>query len=470
MRRLKAFILMVIFLSFGQEAFSQTKTFTLEDAIETAMENNRETKIARMEVTKAKAAVDEAIGNALPSVDITGNYTRFLEKQKMAFPDFESMLNNATYGVLFQENIIPYDPNKLQPMETTLQSFVQTNSYEVKAQVNQILFNSAVFRGIGASEIYLRTSKEQLHSKFSNVVLNVKKAFYGVILSKDVLEITRESFENAKDNYENVKALYEEGLVSEFDALQAEVEVENIKPTIQMMENNLQQAKDGLKMAMGLDPTESIQVEGKIEYTEEKIPETNEYIQRALKKNYDLKSLKLKKQVDKAFIDLDRSGYWPNLNAFANYSFAGSSDDFDFQNYRSSIVGVSFSINLFKGFQTKNKVQQSKIEVEKTNEQIMQLKDGISSQVRIKILDLQRVKSNIEAQERNVNIAERAYELATVRYKEGTGSQLEVQNADIALRRAKNNRIRAIYDYIIAKAELKNLIGETEEKYINNNK
>ena len=465
MRRLITFILMVIFLSFGHPAFSQTETYTLEKAIETAMENNRETKIARMEVTKAKAAVDEAIGNALPSLDLTGNYTRFLEKQKMAFPDFESMLNNATYGVLFQENIIPYDPNKLQPMETTLQSFVQTNSYEVTAQVNQILFNSAVFRGIGASEIYLRTSKEQLNSKLSNVVLSVKKAFYGVILSKDVLEITRESYENAKENYENVKALYEEGLVSEFDALQAEVEVENIKPTIQMMENNLQQAKDGLKMSMGLDPTVSIEVEGKIEYNKESIPDTDRFIQKALKKNYDLKSLKLKKEVDKAFVDLDRSGYWPNLNAFANYSFAGSSDDFDFQNYRSSIVGVSFSINLFKGFQTQNKVQQSKIEVEKTNEQIMQLKDGISSQVRIKILELQRVKSNIEAQERNVNIAERAYELATVRYKEGTGSQLEVQNADIALRRAKNNRLRAIYDYIIAKAELKNLIVDKDDKY-----
>jgi outer membrane protein TolC len=186
----------------------------------------------------------------------------------------------------------------------------------------------------------------------------------------------------------------------------------------------------------------------------------------ALTNNFDLKSIKLKRDVDEAFVDLDRSDYWPSLAAFGNYSYSGSSDDFKFQNYSSAMVGLSFSINLFRGTQTKNKVQQSMIAVKQTDEKIKQLKDYVTVQVKAKILELERVKSVIEAQGRNVKLAERAYEISTIRYKEGTGNQLEIQNADIALRQAKTNILQSVYDYINAKSELELLLGSVKDEYI----
>ena len=185
-----------------------------------------------------------------------------------------------------------------------------------------------------------------------------------------------------------------------------------------------------------------------------------------MESNYSINSLKLKMQVDEAFIDLDRSEYWPSLYAFGNYTYAGSADNFKFQNYSSTVVGLTLSINLFNGEKTKNKVQQSEISLKQTGEQLSQLKDFITTQVKAKIYELNRVKSSLDAQERNVNLAEKAYDISVVRYKEGTGNQLEVQNADMELKQARINRLQTIYDYIIAKSSLDEILGKVDPKYI----
>ena len=97
---------------------SQQKIFSLEEAIKTALSNNREILISKMEIEKAEAAVAEAFGYALPTLDVSGNFTHMIEKPKMAFPDFEALLTNATYEILFQENVIPRDESKFLSANT----------------------------------------------------------------------------------------------------------------------------------------------------------------------------------------------------------------------------------------------------------------------------------------------------------------------------------------------------------------
>ena len=323
----------VFLISFQTILFSQSSTISLDEAIKIAIAKNNQIKIAAMEVKKAEHAVKEAFGYALPSFDVNATFSHFLSKPKMAFPDFEAMLTNASYGILFRENVIPYDESKFLPMETKLQSFAQTNNFEVTAQITQILFNSAVFRGIGTSQVYLDLSREQLNSTVASTILNVKKAFYGALLTKNVLGITRESFKNAQDNLKNVNALREKGFVSEFDALQAEVQVENIRPLVLQTENSLKILKENLKILLGLDPAEELEITGELLYSEETIPNVGDAVSNAIESNYDLKTLLNKREFDDALVDLERADYYPGLAAFGSYGIAGSSDDWKFQNY-----------------------------------------------------------------------------------------------------------------------------------------
>jgi outer membrane protein len=454
----------VLLLSLPAAAGSQTIALTLDEAVDIALKNNREIGIAEMEVRKSRAAVREAYGYALPSVDVNGNFSHFLEKPRMPFPDFEALLGNATYAILFDEGVLPRDEDKFSPVATRLQSFAQTNNYETQVQVTQTLFNSSVLRGIGASRRFMNLSEEELQRTISATILEVKRSFYAVLVTREMSAIAQASFENASDNLRNVRAAHEQGLVAEFDLLQAEVQVENIRPMVLQSENALKDAKNGLKFTLGIAQDEDIDVSGELLYERESIPDSDESIDDALRGNYGIRSLQVKRDVDRAFIDYYRSEYWPVLYAFGNYTYAGSDDRFEFQNYSSSIVGVTLSFNLFSGGRSRQRVQQAQVTMNQTEQQLRQYKDFVAMQVKSRVNDLRRVQSIVEAQERNVSLADRAYAIAVVRYREGTGSQLEVQNADLALRQARTNLLNSVYDYIIARAELDHLLGRLTER------
>ena len=462
--KIKNYVFLVTIMFYGI-SFGQPRKLTLDDAIKIALKNNREIQISKLDVQKAEAAVSEAFGYALPSVDISAGVTHFLEKPKMAFPDFEAMLNNSTYGVLFNEGVIPYNPNKLLPMESKLQTFAQTNNYKAQAQITQILFNAAVFRGIGASNIYLNLAKENLKRTIAKTVLDVKKAFYGVLLTKDLYGIAQTRFTNASDHLQNIKSMREQGLVSEFAQMQVEVQVENIRPILVQLQNANIDATNGLKILLNINQNDSITVIGKMEYLKEELPSEEDLIEEAKKSNLALSTLKIKNQLDDEFAAIDRGQYWPTIAAFGNYTYAGSSDNWDFSNYGSSTIGLSFSMNIFQGGRTKNKVEQDVIVSKQTSEQIRSLTDATEMQVKSKLNDVKRVKKQIESMTKNVTLAERAYKIANDRYMEGEGSELEVKDADVALSNAKINYTNAVHDYLVAKASLYNLVGRIDKEY-----
>ena len=448
--------------------FTQTKVYTLDEAINTALSNNREIAVAVLSTKKSEAAVNEAYGYAMPTIDASANFSHFLEKPKTPFPDFGAMLTNATYSILFDEGVIPRDNSKFVPVETQLQSFAQSNNYDASVTLTQVIFSSTVFEGIGASQTYYDLAKAELKNTVSKTVLDVQKAFYGVLLARAVLNIADSSFANAQENFNNVKELYDQGMVSEFDKLQAEVRVENIRPVVLRMENVLKTTKDGFKIAIGIDQSEDVDVSGEIVLEPIDISNEVDIIQEAQENNFNIKSLELKKQVDEAFIQLDVSRYWPTLAGFANYTYAGSSEAWNYQNYSYSTIGLNLSINLWEGNRTKNRVEQSTITYKQTEEQLLQLKDYTTLDVKAKIQELKRVESLIDVQERTVELAQRSYDIAKVRYQEGAGSQLELQNADQDLRQARLNRVDAVHSYLITKFELDQLLGRTNPQYFTN--
>lgn len=460
------FVLCILTLIAVFQQLAAAKELTLDEAIQIALENNKDIKIAKLNVDKSQAAVDEAFGYALPTVGISGNFMHYIEKPVFFFPDFGAMLAKSGYSLLYDEGLIDEDKGANINVGLVKQSFVLTNSYEAKVEASQILFNSAVFQGIGASRIYLDLSKVALKGNVANTIMGVKKAFYGALLTKELLSIMEKSLANAEENLKNVKAMHAQGLVSDYDLMQVEVRVENIRPLVVQMRNTLTNATDGLKLTMGLDPKDDVTVKGALEYKAEPVPNYESTITEALENNYDLMTLDYKVKVDKAFIELDRSEYWPTLAAFGNYSYAGQADDFKFQNYSSSLVGLTFSINLFQGGQSHNRVQQSTITALQTEEQKTQLRDYLVMQVKTQLIELERVKSMLDAQERNVTLAEKTYNLATTRYKEGTGTQLDIQNSDVALQQARTNRLQSVYDYIVAKSNLEKLLGQVDAKYL----
>lgn len=449
-----------LIILFSLTSFLYSKNLSLDEAIKYGVSNNKELHIQKMNVEKAEQAVKEARGHAMPTLDFTTSFYHYIQKPIFFFPDFTALLNNSTYQILFKEGIIPRDNTKFIPMGLIKQSFVLTNQFESKLQLNQILFNSTVFRGIGASKIYLELSKYNYKATLSKTIANIKKAFYACILLKNVKEIYEQSLSNAEENFSMIKNMYNQGLVSEFDMMQAEVQVENLKPLVENSNNSYKNAINNLKLLIDLPIEEEIEPIGELTFSDYQIDNIETEMNKALASNLDLKVLEYKKKVDVEMVELYRSEYYPSLVAFANFSLAGQSDKLNFQTYTQSLLGLQLSINLFNGFQTNSRVQQSKINYLETEEQISQFKSYLKKQVIEKYYDLEKAKKQILAQEKNIKLAEKSYQIAQERYKEGTGIQLEVKNAELELRQAKLNYQQALFDYIIAKTDIENILGE----------
>jgi outer membrane protein len=416
------------------------KVLTLDDAIQIALQNNQDLVSARLEVDKANARVKEAIGTALPSLDFSSRYTLALKKPVFFLPDFNNLSSGRTIPIRVGSD----------------------HAVEMALSARQVLFNAAVITGVGAARIYQKAARDVYRAKQAETVAKVRKAFYGVLLAKEVSLMMQSNLKNAEENLKNVRLMKQQGLVSEYDELRAVVGVENLKPAVIQAENNYALAVDGLRMAMGVGPTEEYVIQGMLDFTAVDQGILASAMETVLEKNSSLSALRHQVDVNKAFVNIERSNYLPTLAAFGNYQYQVAKNDLristrDF--IGSSVVGIQFSINLFQGLQTNARVDQATVDVRKAEEQLNSLENSLRTAVHSVLLQLEQARRRIEAQEKTVEQAERGYKIATTRFTSGSGTQLEVNDAQLALTQAKVNRMQAIYDYLVASADLDQLIG-----------
>lgn len=421
-----------------------TKIYTIEEAVKTALQKNPDLASARLDVDRADARVQEAWGYALPSINLTGQYSRALKKPVFFLPDFQ----NPNSG-----RIVPIEigSNHAMTMSVTAQ---------------QTLFNSAVIIGVGAAQVYSSTARELYRAKELETVTKARKAYYGVLLALEAREMMRSTLNNAEDNLHNVELLRKQGLLSEYDELRARVGVENLRPNVIQADNNYSLALDGLRSVMGLDPSEQIETKGRLVFQPADTVLFASAKERVLQANPNLQAMRFQVDVNDAFVSAAKSSYFPTLAAFGNYQYQLAKNDINISTgdfIGSSTVGLSISMNLFEGLQTNARVQQAEIEMRKSQEQLTGLVMNMQTALHSVISQLQQARKRVEAQARTVEQAERGYKIASTRFVSGSGTQLEVNDAQVALTQAQVNRFQAIYDYLVASAEFDQLLGRFPE-------
>jgi len=439
MRKIFVFALVGIIVN-GIALSQQPRTITLEQAVTVALEKNKDLNTAQLEIEKADARVSEAWGYAMPSVDLSANYTRSLERPVFFLPDFANPGSNKTVPVKIGTE----------------------HSWGMTLSARQTIFNSTVIIGVGAAHIYSEAARELYRAKKLETVSNVRKTFYAVLLASEARDLMRANLKNAEENLGNVRTMSKQGLVSEYDELRATVGVENLRPEVIRAENNYLLALDGLKSAMGIDASEQIIVDGTLQF--QQVPEDRvvSAVDQVKESNAGLKALRLQIGVNQAFLNVERSNYLPMVSAFGNLQYQAAKNTFNISTndfFRSSQVGLSLSFSVFQGFQTNARVDQAKVEVRKTEEQVANLENNLRTAAHSLVLQLRQSQQRIEAQRKTVEQAERGYKIATTRFLSGAGTQLEVNDAQLALTQAKVNRIQAVYDYLVASADFDRTLG-----------
>ncbi len=429
----------------GSDTAAKAAPYTLAQAVRVAIENNHELAAARLEVDRADAQVSEAWGTALPRIDFKARYTNALLKPVFFLPDFA----NPGSG-------------KVTPIEVG-----SNHALDMTFSAEQVLFNYAVFTGVGAAKIYASGARALYRAQEVAAVTRVRKAYYAVLLAREGLALARETMKFAEENHANIKLLASQGLVSEYDLLRSDVTVENIRPEVIKSENNYRLALNGLKVAMGIPYSQHIEVTDTMVYTPMEEELLTSATTRTLSENPGLQAARYQSEVSDAFLAVQRSDFLPTLSAFGSYQFVNQKNqlgEIGEDLIEVAQVGLSLSFNLFNGFQTTARVEQAHLDVLKSQEQVAGLELGLQTNAESSVLNLREAQQRIEAQGRTVQQAERGYRIAQTRYQSGAGTLLELNDGLLALSRAKLNRLQALYDYLVASADVDQTIGRIPEQ------
>jgi outer membrane protein len=439
------FLLPTVSHAGGTEQQAQPLVLTLEQAISLALERNRDVLIAEQDRYKADAQVGEAKSGLFPQIAFSGQYAR-----------------NVKTPVLF----LPPGPPFNNTGSVITIKLGSDNSYTAGLQLSQTLFSPKLGTAIDIARDYHQYSEKSYEGTTQDVVLGVKQAFYGVLLARRLVDVSREGLDVAKANYENVKSLYSHGAAAEYDYLRAEVQVANTEPVLIQAENNLELAKNALKNILAVDLKQEIEIKGDLVFTEIAPDLVQQANSAALENNPMLEQLTLQESILQKNISIERADYFPTLSLFGTYQWQTQDNSFQFKNYnwaQSFVVGLQLSYSVFNGFRTSARTEQASIDRQKIQFTRLKAEEGLKIQILQAQLKMEEARKRIAAQEKSIGEAEKALGIAQTRYKSGVGTQLELLDTQAALTRTQTNYAQAVYDFLIAQAEWQHAVGWTQD-------
>ena len=434
-------ILVPLFARAGDPVQTQPMVITLDTAIAMALEQNRDILIADQERHKADAQIGEARSGALPQLWINGSYSRYFLKQVLFLPP-NSMINPT---------------NREQALEIG-----SDNAYIGTAQISQTLFSRKLGAAMDIAESYHDYSEQAYRGTREDVALQVKKAFYAVLLAEKLVQANRQGLDVVKANFENVQSQFRHGTAAEFDLLRAEVQLANTEPLLTSAENGLLLAGNALKSILALPLETPMKVEGSFTFEEMDSTLFREGRQNAMAANPILTQLSLQESMLEQNISIEKANYWPALGLVGNYQWMTQTNTFKFSNYfwaKMLSVGISIQWSIFDGFRTGARVEQATVDKMKIHYARLKAEEGVKIQIQAAELKMAEARKRIAGQEKNIKQAEKAVQIAQTRYKSGVGTQLELLDTQVAMTRAQTVYAQAIYDFLVARAEWQYAVG-----------
>ena len=326
------------------------------------------------------------------------------------------------------------------------------------------LFAPSVYRAMSMTKTDIELAVEKSRASKLDLVNQVTKAYYQLMLSQDSYEVLQKSYELAEENYNIVNAKYQQGAVSDFDKITAEVQMRSVKPSVISAGNAVTLSKLQLKVLMGVTADVEIKIDDSLAAYESIVfaNQLENDAHEGLVNNTTMKQLELNRLMLQKNIKSLRTNFMPTIGLGYSYQYQSMNNDswniFDYHYSGSSSLVFNLSIPLYKASNfTKlksNRIQmrqldQNRIDTErKLNMQITSYQDNMAA-------SSEQVSSNKE----NVMQAEKAVQIAVKRYEVGKGTVLELNTSQVQLTEAELTYNQSIYDYLVAKADLDQVLG-----------
>jgi len=437
-------MLLVGYFGHSQEEVQETNSFTLEEAIAFALENNYSAINADRDLIDARKQKWEVIASGLPQINGSVGYQNQLKQPVTVIP----------------AEIFGGEPGTFEEVV-----FGQPQTMTATATLRQQIFDGSYIVGVQATKSFLSYSDNNKEKTQIEVQKAVTEAYGNVLLAEESIAILEKNKANLEKNLFETQKLYENGLGDEESVEQLQITTSNIDNQLKNAIRLSDITRRLLNLVMGID----IDAPTKLDQ------DLDELV--LLQTDFDLlgSELNIENNVDyKLALNLNEQRFFewklakskalPSLNTFINYGTSAFADDFNFFNrdqqwFDSSVWGVDLTIPIFSSGLRGASTKRAKLALEKAKTQLAEAEQQIHLQTKQAKSEYTLAIEQYQTAKDNLNLAERIENKNQIKYTEGLASSFELRQAQTQLYDAQQGYLQSMVEVINKKTELETILN-----------
>lgn len=351
-------------------------------------------------------------------------------------------------------------------IDTSNTSYLKKTHQSNPGSNSEITFSLPLYSGgknegnIAVAGIDLEMTKLALDRTKQDVRMAALTAYFDALQALKTVKVDQESVDNYASHLENVQAQYSVGNVAKSDVLRSEVELADAQQTLVKAQNTYEVAMNNLRNVIRWKSAETFELAPDFDYVPVE-KNMDECVAFAKTNRPDLKKTELSVKEAEKSVAVAQADKKPSVSLTAGTSWTDTalpkSPDDDFY------IGLTTSWNLYDSQTTDAKVKKAQVAIDTARLNLESQTDSVELAVKEYYLGVGEAKKRIDTTQVAIHKAEEDYFIAEAKYRVGAGVMLDVIDAQLALTTARNNYIAAQHDYATYKAELENAMGMTAE-------
>jgi len=438
MRRL---LLLIIFSAslWGINAAAQeapaSLSLTVEEAMQYAIENNRNVTSARYDLLAAEKGVWEAYAAGLPTVDGSVSLgdnlavmTRIIEMngQQMAFK-FGTQYDLA-YGV----------------------------------SASTVLFNAPWIVGIQTAKLATTLASQGLKLTEIDTKESVMTSYYLILVTEETIKIIDANIADLEETMVSTKAMYSVGMAEATDVDQIQANLSTLNNTKASMQRNQELTTNMLRFMLGVERTTGIIL---TETLDQVTAQVN--VEALLAEDFDMNEninyqlIESQYQMSELALKGAKAAVLPSLAASIYYNQNGMGDQLnDMEFYPNSVLGFQLQVPILASGLRSTRIKRAKIDLDKAENTRAMVSDQLLLQEKQLRYNLISSNEQYRSQKENADVAARILQSFENKYNQGMASSLELTQANSNYLTAQNNYLTALLNLLQTKVAYDKLMNK----------
>lgn len=413
---------------------------SLKEALELSKTHSYQLQIARSQLGGAEGKNLESWSGFLPRFTFSENYIRSNDPV-------------IAFSLKLKQGIFAQQDFSLDE----LNSPSAIGNFATAFQVQQPLLNLDAIYGKSAAHLAVKAREESLKRVREAVNLQVKKAYYGLILARENAQAIEEALSSARRHLNDARAAFDQGMATQADLLAAKVRLAELEEQQISAQHTIANASDGLKFVIGIQDERLVVPEDTLTVPQKPQPHFDGQAQ--VTDRSDLRALHFQTLAARRNLGMKRSGWLPRVNAFGTVEW-NASQAFS-KNASNWALGVQLQWKLFDGLGHWGRAKQAKAQVEEAQVHLRQAEEQAKLEMRKAQRAVEAAKERIQVAQTAVEQARESLRIVEERFKEGLEKTSDLLDKEVALTHARLRLLKAKHDYNVAISEMQFALGES---------